>query len=95
MTRLPGAELINRGLIDLHHECESIESLLVEIGAPRLRGLGVQVPSGTARPEARLYALLTRQGPDAHSRYNALVRRLVSYEHALEHASGRQARQSK
>jgi hypothetical protein len=36
-------------------------------------------------PEHRLYELLAADGSDsAHSRYNALVRRLVSYESAAE-----------
>jgi hypothetical protein len=36
-------------------------------------------------PEHRLYELLAREEPDsAHSRYNALIRRLVSLERALE-----------
>jgi hypothetical protein len=59
--------------------------LLVAIGAPRLRALGVDVPvHGVGSPEHRLYELLARDDPDAaHGRYNALVRRLVSFEHAL------------
>jgi len=82
---LPGAELIETGLEDLARGVESVPALLVAIGAPRLRRLGVGVPPGPSDPEHRLYALLTRQGTDtAHSRYNALVRRLVSYERALE-----------
>jgi hypothetical protein len=37
-----------------------------------------------AGPEHRLYALLAVTNADsAHSRYNALVRRLVSFERAL------------
>ena len=36
-------------------------------------------------PEHRLYERLAREDPDsAHSRYNALVRRLASFESALE-----------
>ena len=43
-------------------------------------------------PEHRLYDILARDEPDsAHSRYNALIRRLVSFERALECASGRVA----
>jgi hypothetical protein len=60
-----------------------VPSLLVSIGAPRLRRLGYAVPSGFAEPEHRLYALLAREHPAAaHSRYNALIRRLVSFERA-------------
>jgi hypothetical protein len=34
--KLPGADLIERGLADLARGVESVESLLVSIGAPRL-----------------------------------------------------------
>ena len=85
---LPGADLIEKGIADLDSGTESIESLLVSIGAPRLAGLGIHVPSPIRSPEHRLYALLrTDAGDGAHSRYNALVRRLVSFERAAECAS--------
>lgn len=89
---LPGAELVARGLADLAAGTESEASLLVEIGAPRLRQLGVPVPEALpAAPESRLYRLLCRtQGRGAHSSYNALVRRLVSYERALEQRVSRE-----
>ncbi|MGE0042284.1 MAG: hypothetical protein AB7H88_05800 [Vicinamibacterales bacterium] len=81
---LPGGDLIADGLSDIAANRETIASLLVEIGAPRLRELGIAVTSTNARPEHRLYALLARESHDtAHSRYNALVRRLVSFERAL------------
>ena len=86
-TGLPGVEFIEEGLKDLKREIETISSLLVEIGAPRLRRLGVEVPhvSSDSLPEHRLYQLLAAENPDtAHSRYNALLRRLVSFEQALE-----------
>jgi len=82
---LPGADLIERGLRDLANGLGSMEALLVSIGAPRLRGLGIPVPTTPADPEHKLYHLLASEDPDgAHSRYNALIRRLVSYERALE-----------
>ena len=84
---LPGAELIERGFRDLEHGIESHESLLVSIGAPRLRRLGFDLPHAFATPEHRLYeALRVRHGDAAHSRYNALVRRLVSFERAFGRA---------
>ena len=83
MTRLPGADLIAAGLAELDQGAETIASLLVSIGAPRLRRLGLEVPPGLAEPEQRLYALLVcEHGDAAHSRYNALIRRLVSFERA-------------
>jgi len=82
---LPGADLIRDGLRDLAAGVESIESLLVLIGAPRLRRLGFDVPDTPDYPEDRLYARLAAEDEDsAHSRYNALIRRLVSFERAAE-----------
>lgn len=67
---------------------ETIASLLMSIGRPRLNLLGVarefagQFPDD---PESRLYRLLGQtHGNEAHSQYNALIRRLVSFERALE-----------
>jgi hypothetical protein len=61
-----------------------VPALLVAIGSPRLRALGLAVPSGPAHPERRLYDRLAREHANAaHGRYNALVRRLVSFERAL------------
>ena len=60
-------------------------ALLVSIGAPRLSRLGFPVENALAGPETRLYELLERADPDsAHSRYNALIRRLASFEQAAE-----------
>jgi hypothetical protein len=85
---LPGADLIESGLADLAAGHETVAALLVAIGAPRLTLLGVRVPASPDDPEHRLYALLARDDPDAaHSRYNALIRRLVSFERALACAS--------
>jgi hypothetical protein len=85
MTSLPGNDLIVAGLEDLRHQRETIESLLVAIGAPKLRSLGMELPDNLpTTPEHRLYDLLSESEPDsAHSRYNALIRRLVSFERAL------------
>jgi hypothetical protein len=84
-TPLPGGDLIAAGLDDLQRGLETIPSLLVSIGAPRLRRLGHAVPPLFPEPEQRLYALLAREHPAAaHSRYNALIRRLVSFERAAE-----------
>jgi hypothetical protein len=85
---LPGAELIRKGLDDLAEGVESAEALLVSIGAPRLVRLGIAVESPIPSAEHRLYELLSDDDPDAaHSRYNALIRRLVSFERAAECAS--------
>lgn len=85
MGRLPGGDLVAAGLSDLARGAQTAAALLVCIGAPRLRRCGIIVPAVTDRPERRLYELLSREAPDAaHSRYNALIRRLVSFERAAQ-----------
>jgi hypothetical protein len=86
LQALPGGDLVQEGLADLARGVESIPALLVSIGAPRLRRIGLPVPAGVIpSPEHRLYERLAESDPDsAHSRYNALVRRLVSFESAAE-----------
>jgi hypothetical protein len=82
-ARLPAHELVSAGVRDLEDGRESVEALLVSIGAPRLRSLGFTVPDPIPQAEERLFGLLNdRHGDGAHSRYNALVRRLVSFERA-------------
>lgn len=82
-TDLPGADLIARGLRDLERNVESQEALLISIGAPRLERIGISTTRRIPNPERRLYDLLYAcHGDAAHARYNALVRRLVSFEHA-------------
>lgn len=85
---LPGADLIREGLRDLANGVESVPALLVLVGAPRLRSLGMDIRdpfSSTDYPEHRLYDQLAVDDTDgAHSRYNALIRRLVSFERAAE-----------
>jgi hypothetical protein len=89
---LPGEELVRQGIDDLEHGVESQESLLVSIGAPRLRRVGLDLPATFPSPELRLYELLrSRHGDAAHSRYNALVRRLVAYERAAGRAGVQRA----
>jgi len=82
---LPGGDLIESGLADLARGLSSAPALLVAIGAPRLRELGVEVPAHSqATPERALYDLLSESAGDgAHSQYNGLIRRLVSFERAL------------
>ena len=82
-TDLPGADLIDVGLADLRNRRETDESLLVSMAAPRLRALGFDVPIPFPDAELRLYArLAARHGAAAHTRYNSLVRRLVSFQRA-------------
>ena len=84
-SALPGGDLIEAGVADLARGVESIAALLVSIGAPRLRQLGFDLPRVIEDAEHRLYWRLASENSDAaHSRYNALVRRLVSFERAAE-----------
>jgi len=84
---LPGEELVQKGLSDLAQDRITDFSLLVLIAAPRLKRLGIQIPD---RPfpkpyEHQLYARLDeRLGAAAHSYYNSLIRRIVSYARGLE-----------
>src|SRR5712664_2544922 len=85
-SALPGADLIDEGVKDLRAGRETVAALLLAIGSPRLRRLGIELPDSLPEyPEHRLYDLLAKDEPDsAHSRYNALIRRLVSFERAAE-----------
>ncbi len=92
MNRLPGAELIEGGCEDLARGDETVAGLLVAIAAPRLRALGLPVPPESMLPpdpELRLYHLLGRELDDPYSRYNSLLRRLVSFARALEQLQAR------
>ena len=85
---LPGAELVAAGVEALRRGEWTVEALLVAVGARRLRAAGLDLPSLpelSESPELALYAAVGRTHPrDAHARYNGLVRRLVSFERALE-----------
>ena len=85
---LPGQDLVDAGLADLRQGRETVEALLVSIGSRRLAAAGLDVPEPHPSAEVRLYELLGHEhGDDAYGRYNALLRRLVSFERAAECAS--------
>ena len=85
-SHLPGGDIVAIGLRDVTASRDSAAADLVLIGAPRLRRLGLDVPLDRAvGAEHRLYLRLAADDPrTAHSRYNALIRRLVSFERAAE-----------
>lgn len=86
-TSLPGEQLVEQGLADLAQDRVSDASLLVLIAAPRLRRLGIRIPNRSCQQpcEHQLYARLDeRLGAGAHSYYNSLIRRIVSYARSLE-----------
>lgn len=83
---LPGADFVAKGLADIAAGRTTQEAWLVKIGAPRLRSLGYDVAvTSPESPNEALYLMLAAEQPEtAHARYNALVRRLVSFERAAE-----------
>jgi len=87
LAGLPGAELVLRGLEEVRGAEPTECALLVLIAAPRLRGLGLEVPERDDIPgpyEHQLYALLERtHGDAAYSRYGSLIRRIVSFSRSL------------
>ena len=91
---LPGADLVAAGVAALHRGAATVEALLVAIGAPRLREAGLQFPEPPKldhTPELALYDALCRASDveDPYGRYNSLIRRLVSFERALEQRNAR------
>jgi hypothetical protein len=92
---LPGADLIVTGLNDYHGRRHSIPACLVRMARPRLIKAGVMppVPPTDDGAELDLYQLVSSlEGGHSYSRYNALVRELVSFEHALDHRMSRPAK---
>lgn len=84
---LPGAAIIRDGLRDLGENRHTIPSCLVRMARRRLAKAKLMEPSPRHDIDAELdlYQLLSHEGNQAHSRYNSLVRQLVSFEHALDH----------
>src|SRR4051794_10158571 len=89
LAGLPGAELVLAGLEELQGEEPTENALLLLVASPRLRRLGFQIRERPDIPrpyEHRLYELLEQEyGAAAYSRYNSLIRRIVSFCRALEH----------
>jgi len=96
IARLPGESLVRQGLTDLQSGRHTIPACLVSIAQTRLRraallpGASVSVPP-EPEPELQLYRLLRQAGGDAYSRYNALLRELISFEQALDRRLTRSA----
>lgn len=84
---LPGGNLVEKGLKDLGEGIDSEEALLVSLAAPRLRGLGIDLPrlASVQRPyEHALFTRIEERAPSgAHAAYNALIGRIVSFAQAL------------
>ena len=94
LERLPGGDLFVQGVEDLLRGGSTEASLLVSLARTRLIQAGLEVPPSptgpSGRPSHELYDLLAAtHGNDAHSRYNALLRRIASFARAAEHAASR------
>lgn len=87
ISGLPGESLVRQGLADVQAGRKTAPAYLIAIASPRLSRAGLlsdieaDLPP---EPELCLYRLLQAEGGDAYSRYNALVRELVSFENALD-----------
>ncbi len=91
LVGLPGAEIIEAGLLDLaRSKFDSVEALLVLMGAPRMERCGFAQfreipPEESVDLELKLYRRLSEEFPtDAYPRYGALKSRLGSFLSALE-----------
>ncbi len=94
-AHLPGAALIQQGLTDVQAGRRTPAAWLVQIGSQRLARAGLPLlpeKEDGAHAEVQLYRLLRSQGGDAYSRYNSLLRELVSFEQALDFEMTRQMR---
>ena len=96
MCGLPGEPLVRQGLADLRSGKQTVPACLVGIARSRLGKAGLldrSTPS-VAEPELQLYRLLRREGGDAYSRYNSLLRELISFEQALDRRTSRMANET-
>jgi len=88
LIELPGGDLILRGIEELASGDTGEYGLLVLVASTRLGDLGLKLPirDDIVRPvNLQLYELLQcSYGTGAYSRYNALLRSLSSFLHALE-----------
>jgi len=90
LSTYPGGDLVAKGLHDLEVGVQSEEALLVMVAGPRLRGLGIEFQDlkSVALPyEHRLYESIEQRMPrGAHTAYNALIQRIVSFANSYRAA---------
>jgi hypothetical protein len=87
LAGLPGEALLREGLADWTVGRRTIPACLIAIGSRRLQRAGLiprVPPLQQTDAEHQLYQLLRQAGGDAYSRYNALLRELISFEQALD-----------
>jgi hypothetical protein len=89
LQSLPGAEIVLPGIADIEAGRTSVNAIAVQCAATRLRGIGLNAPGveGDVPAAHQLYARLSDDlGNGAHSRYNAILRRVASFAGAAERA---------
>lgn len=92
LSDLPGVEHLAPGIEDAAAGRITIASCLVAMARPRLTHYGFLPPDWRppmVEAEHALYRLLGAEAGDPYSRYNALLRRWVSFQHALDHRATR------
>ncbi len=84
LAELPGAEIVLPGIEDLKAGRETINALAVRAAAAKLGVRDLVGEMDAAEPAAhRLYAHLNNElGDAAHSRYNAILRRVAKFTRA-------------
>ena len=92
-ANLPGGEILMLGLRDAALQVRSVESLLIQMAAPRLRAHGI-VPEQSLHQKQPFHHELYEKldalyGSDAFARYNSLMQRLDSLLNALDNQSER------
>ncbi len=86
MQHHPGHEFIEQGLLDISQAKSTIYSALLFSAKSRLENLGI-VLNGVSPidPSMELYqSLYLQYGDAAHSKFNALNRRLISFMRSVE-----------
>ncbi|HET7589915.1 MAG TPA: hypothetical protein VFK14_06990 [Solirubrobacterales bacterium] len=88
LANLPGAEIVLPGIEDLKAGRETVNALAVSAAAARLGVHDLVDEDDSEEPAShRLYRLLDSElGDAAHSRYNAIIGRVVSFARAADHA---------
>jgi len=93
LDQYPGGDLIQQGIIDSQANRQTIFSCLIQIGFPTLSKMNLLPPEiqllTQEDAELTLYRILRSETGDAYSRYNALMRRLISFERAIAFAANK------
>jgi hypothetical protein len=85
---MPGADAILPGLDDLKKQRLTLAACLVSIAWPRIQAIdfsAVQHIQPLPQPEIQLYNFLGTQGGDTYGQYQSWIRRVIRFEHAIDH----------